>query len=226
MFKALFSLFLSIIALTSFGQLNVSPNILSAPFQGQHFSVKAENDVEGSPFLFDSWKRASIIMKDGNSFLVPKINFDASRSFFVFNHNDTLYDLGDNVSSVKIYADDITNKDKTEMTFIDNPTGVPGSFVQVLTNGKITILRKFIKRPEGENFSNGIVKSSREYVLHSEDFTFINKKLTPIKYNSSSLEELVADKKSEINSYVKSNNLKPKKQSDFLKTIEYYNSLN
>ena len=44
-------------------------------------------------------------------------------------------------------------------------------------------------------------------------------------YNNNGLNDLVQDKASAINSYVKLNNLKLKKQSDFLKSIEYYNSL-
>jgi hypothetical protein len=225
MFKAIFSLFLSLISLNSIAQLNVSPNILAPPFQGQRLTAKADNDIAGTPFLYNNWKRGSIIMTDGNSFLVPKINFDASRSLFVFDHSDTLYDLDDNVKSVVIYPDANSNNGDLPQTFINVGLGNSSPSVEVLTNGKITIVRKFTKRPEGENYSNGILKTSREYVLKSQDFVMINNQLKLIKYSTADLEELVADKVNEINSFVKSNNLKPKKQTDFLKSIEYYNSL-
>jgi hypothetical protein len=104
---------------------------------------------------------------------------------------------------------------------------LPGqsNFVQVLTKGKITVLRQFSKKPEGENYSNGVVTETRKYVLRSQDVAMVKNKITPLTYGSSTLKELTSDKITDVDSYVKSHRLKPKKADDFLEVINYYNSL-
>jgi hypothetical protein len=220
---------LSSFFLLSFGfsQVNVSPNILGEPFQGQHFKLNTENnDIGGSPLLFDDWKKGEVTLKNGENYHLQKINFDASRSQFIYSINDTIYEFYNNVRMVRIYSDNHSQDLSSDKVFRNDLLPDQNIFVQVLLKGKINILREFSKKPEGENYSNGIVNNSRKYVLHIQDVALIDNRIIPFKYSSSALQELVSDKKSEVDSYVKSNNLKPKKENDFLKSINFYNSIN
>ena len=61
--------------------------------------------------------------------------------------------------------------------------------------------------------------------LHTNQFAVIDNKAIPIKFNSSTLEDLTSDKKKEVEAYVKENKLKVKKEPDFLKAINFYNSI-
>jgi hypothetical protein len=204
----------------------MSPNILASPFQGQQFKIKADGDVEGNPLLFDNWKSGEVILANGETYHLEKINFDASGSKFIYSKNDTIYEVQDNVNEVRINGENAGEDSSSEMLFRNDVLPKQSSFVQVLIKGKITILRKFDKKPEGENYSNGIVNNTRKYVLHTEDVAVVDNKIIPVKYSSSTLEELTSDKKSQVDSFIKSNNLKPKKEDDFLKSINFYNSIN
>jgi len=208
-----------------FSQINISPKVLAAPFQGEKFKIKTDNDIEGSPLLFDDWKNGEVVLTNGEIYQLQKLNFDAYRTKFIYSNNDTLYELQDNVNQVKIYNGG-SEDSATEMVFRNDLLPKQSLFVQVLVKGKVTILRKFNKNPEGENYSNGIVNSSRKYVLHTDDVAIVENKVIPVKYSGSTLEELTADKKNQVESYIKLNGLKPKKEDDFLKSINFYNSIN
>src|SRR6185312_16429943 len=86
-----------------FSQTNISPNILAEPFQGQHIRMKADNDVEGTPLLYNDWKRGEVTLKNGQNYHLDKINFNASDGKFIYSKNDTTYDFVDNVNEIKIY---------------------------------------------------------------------------------------------------------------------------
>jgi len=61
--------------------------------------------------------------------------------------------------------------------------------------------------------------------LHTQDIALIGNKAVPFKYSSSALDEFISDKKDKIDSFVKQKKLKPKKESDFLQCINFYNSI-
>ena len=52
-----------------------------------------------------------------------------------------------------------------------------------------------------------------------------NKNVTPIKFDAASLEQITADKSDAVKAYVKKSGLRVKHEADFLKAINYYNSL-
>lgn len=210
---------------TGFSQTRISPNILAEPFQGQHIKMKSDNDVEGTPLLYDDWKSGEVTLKNGENYHLEKINFNASDGKFIYSKNDTTYEFMDNVNEIKIYGENHSQDSSSDMIFRTDLLPEQPGFVQVLTKGKITIVREFAKKPEGENYSNGIVNSTRKYVLHTQDFALIANKAVPFKYSSSALDDLTSDKKDQIDRYIKENNLKPKKENDFLKSIKFYNSI-
>ena len=208
-----------------FSQTNISPNILAEPFQGQHIRMKADNDVEGTPLLYNDWKKGEVTLKNGQNYHLEKINFNASDGKFIYSKNDTVYEFVDNVNEIKIYSDNHSQDSSSDMIFRTDLLPDQSGFVQVVAKGKITILREFVKKPEGENYTTGIVNSTRKYVLHTQDVALVGNKVVPFKYGSSTLDEFTSDKKDKIDSYVKQNKLKPKKESDFLKCINFYNSI-
>jgi len=203
----------------------MSPNILGEPFQGQHFKLKADNEIEGDPFLFTDWKSGEVTLKNNEKYRVERLNLDASRDRFIYYKNDTMYEFFDDIKEIRIYNENHLSNPGSDMVFrIDiNPTAA--NFVQVLATGKVTIFQEYEKKPEGENYSNGIVNNTRKYVLHSIQYALIGNKAIPIKFSSSTLDDLTLDKKTQVNTFIKANNLKVKKENDFLKVITFYNSI-
>ena len=223
MLKLISTLLLSGLISVTFSQINMSPNVLGEPFQGQHFAQKADNDVEGNPMVFDNWKKGQVTLNNGEVYPIAKINLDGQRHLFLYSVNDSTYEFVDNVKEIRIY--DNANDPNSVMVFRNNIDPESTNFVELLDTGKITIFQVYEKKPEGENYSNGIVNNTRKYVLHTNQFAVVDKKAIPIKFNSSTLEDLTSDKKKEVEAYVKENKLKVKKEPDFLKAINFYNSI-
>ena len=198
-------------------------NILADPFRGQDLKISDNmGEVGGSPYLFGEWKRGDVTLKNGEQYKIEKINLDASRNQFVYSMNDSLFEFSDNVREIKIYGED----SGSDMVFRSDINPIAANFVQVLTNGKINIFCEISKKPEGENYSNGIVNSSRKYALHYNYYSLADNAAVPVEFNSSTLDDLTSDKKNEVNAFIKANNLKVKKVPDFLKAITYYNDIN
>jgi len=225
MSKVLFTLFSIFFVTCCFSQVNISPNILATPFQGDRFTMTSSADVEGTPLLFDNWKTGKIILSNGQVYPLQKLNFDASKLKFIYSIKDTLFEMQDNVTQVRIDDERGGPGSANEMVFRNDLLPGKTYFVQLLTNGKVSILRQFSKRPEGENYTNGIIKETRKYVLHTSDVILQDGNIIPLTYGSDALTQLTSDKKSEVEKYVKANHLKAKKEDDFLKIINFYNSL-
>ena len=202
-------------------------NILADPFKGQNFKVSDNTaDVEGNPFLFEDWKKGEVTLKNGEKYPIEKINLDASRDQFVYVVNDSLYEFSNNIRIVRIYGENHSTDPSSDMVFRTDINPDAANFVQVLTKGKVIIFCEYIKKPEGENYSNGIVKNTRKYVLHPNYFSIIDGHSVPIKFGSSALADLTSDKKDEVVAFVKTNHLKVKNEPDFLKAVGYYNEIN
>ncbi len=201
-------------------------NILSDPQKiGAFKTSDAMGDVAGTPLLYDEWKRGEVTLKNGEKYKIEKMNLDASRDRFVYAVNDSLYEFSDNIREMKIYGEDHKNDPSSDMIFRSDINPSAANFVQVLTTGKITIFCEYSKKPEGENYSNGIVNNTRKYVLHKYYYSIVNNKAVPVKLSSSTFDELTSDKKEEVTAFIKTNNLKVKKEPDFLKAITYYNGI-
>lgn len=234
MLKLIFTLFSFSFILFGFSQTSgvlsiqlpaSSPNLLAEPFQGQHFKVKSDNDIEGNPLLFNDWKSGDVTLKNNEKYHVEKINLDALRHKFIYYKNDTMYEFFDNIKEIRIYNENHLDDPGSDMVFRGDINPISANFVQVLAKGKITVFQEYDKKPEGENYSNGIVNNTRKYVLHTNLNALVNNKVIPIKFNSSTLEELTSDKRIQMDAYLKENKLKAKKENDFLKAIMYYNSI-
>lgn len=200
-------------------------NILAPSFEGQRFRIKADNGVEGDPFLFEDWKAGEVILKNNEKYHIDRINLDASDNKFIYNQNDTVYEFLDNVAEIKIYGENHVIDSASDMIFMAGINPASPDFVQILASGKITVIKKYAKKPEGENYSNGIVNNSRKYTLRTTQYALVDKILTPLKFDSATLEALTSDKKAQVDAYLKENKLKPKKAKDFLMAVAYYNSI-
>ena len=227
MHKLLFTLFFFGFVTLAFAQAQtpMSATVLETPFQGLNVTVKADNAVEGSPLLFDNWKRGEVTLDNGETFPVDKINFDAQHNLFLYSVHDTVYEFLTIVKEIKIFDYSDAESPNHVMIFKHNVDPESDNFVQVLDTGKVTIFQTFSKKPEGENYSNGIVNNTRKYALHTTLYALVNKVAMPIKYSASALDDLTADKRKEVEAFVKENKLKVKREPDFLKAIDFYNSI-
>lgn len=200
----------------------------SQTYSVNHFggiNAKPSSSFEGDPFLFNTWKQGEVTLTTDQKFEVGKLNLDASRNVFLYESNDSTYEFTNNIKEVRVYGEDHANNPGSDMIFRTDVNPSAASFVQVFTKGKVIIFCEYSKKVGGENSNNGFVTTARQYELFSNYYSLIGNNATPIKFTSSTLDELTADKKTFVDAYVKANNLKVKKPDDFIKAITFYNSL-
>lgn len=200
-------------------------NILASAFEGQRFKIKSDDGIEGNPLLFEDWKSGEVTLNNNEKYNIEKVNLDASNNKFIYYKNDTMYEFFDNIKEIKIYNENHFTDPSSDMVFRSDLKLLTPAFVQVLADGKITIIREYIKKPKGENYSNGIVNNTRKYFLQSTQSAIADNKIIPLIFNSASLEQLTLNRRKEMITYLKENKLNPKKEKDFLMTINYFNSI-
>ena len=203
--------------------MNGFSQLATYQYTGKVLQQTTNNDASGSPYLFDDWQPGKVFLVTGDEFDV-RVKFDALRNKFYFTRNDTTFELGSDVTEVKLKSPEGQEMDFRKIVTTDDKHPMAG-FVQVLASGKVPLYKEYLKRTEGENFTNGIFTSEKKIVAHNSLWTILNNETVPVKLNSHSLEELTSDKKDQVLDYVKSKKLNPKNERDFATALSYYNSL-
>lgn len=212
---------ISVLAHSAKGQV-----YLSDPFSGKPYMAKVYDEIRGSAFLFDDWKPGRATDKHGTTFLNVLLKFDVYANKFFYNHTDVTYEFVTAINEFEIFP--LSGDTVTEMVFKKGFTAgdklSPDKFVQVLTEGKITAVKYIYKSLDETTEYNvpGKIKSFSDRMTY-----FFIKEGTAISQKPSSklLEELLKDKWSVIEPYMKQNSLSPKSEDDCIKIINYYNSL-
>ena len=188
-----------------------------------------DESVEGSPLLFKDWRMGKVVLKNHEQYDNVRLNFDAANDKFYFNKHDTVFELVNAVEEIRVKDISNLNDSSNDMVFKNNIDGYdavkPKGFVEVLCNGKIPMFKQYTKIIEGENFTNGIITSTKKYVLHIEIFVISNNEILPVKLNPHFFDELTSEKKDQIKAFVKSKRLNLKKETDFKEALSYYNSI-
>lgn len=197
-------------------------------FNGKAYLENKMSGVQGSSFLFEGWRSGTVLFKNGIRIDNLLLKFDAERNKFLYNHNDSLYEFIDELAEVKIYDETPRANDSVFAMLFKNAVTTdnkirPGDFVQILCSGKVTLIKQYIKKPEGENRNEGYTLTVKQYVLRTPIWAVKNDQLTPIKFSSNSLEALISDKKSQVDNYIKANKLNIKSEKGFVSALAYYN---
>jgi hypothetical protein len=199
---------------------------LSDPFSGKPYLAKSYEDIRGSAFLFDDWKQSHVTDKSGTTFRNVMIKFDAYANKFFYNQGDTTYEFVTFINKVELFplSDDTSTKMIFKNGFIVNDKLMPDKFVQVLTEGKITAL-KYIYKTQDEITEYNMPGKIKTFSNRMMYFFIKEGAIISQKPGAKLLEEMLSDKWSVIDSYIKQNSLNPKKEDDSIRIINYYNTL-
>lgn len=114
------------------------------------------------------------------------------------------------------------------LEFVDNYDKVKPSFFEILVDGKTKLLEYTKITTQKPDYNEAFNVGSRDIKIVKEKLLFINKGKEVIKFstNKKDLLEVMADKKTEIEKYIKDNDFAIKDRADLLKIFAYYNGLN
>lgn len=184
-----------------------------------------KTEVQGSQFLKDKWLKAKVVNDLGYTFKDVSVKFDAYNNKFVFNKNDTMFELTPTATTV--YVSEGNNESNTSVFkkgFAINAKINRNKFVQVLAEGKAGLVKYYLKDIEEYNEYGNATKLQRykdqELYYFSE-----NNQFTAVNLNKKSLETSLQSKWLQVDAFLKQNNLSGKDEKSWIAAIGYYNSL-
>ncbi|MBX0334906.1 hypothetical protein K3G39_16840 [Pontibacter sp. HSC-14F20] len=180
----------------------------------------------GSPYLYKDWAKGSLTLKNGTVYQGIDLMYDQVKDAIIFKgKNGELRELLEPVQEFKIGY--IENSQQVERTFRSGYSGdgvTANVFMEVLADGQVALLKRTSKKIfDRKQYSSATIE--RE-VQENEDY-YIAKgdKAVKVKKSKSSLLAAIPDKKDYLETYIKSNALNLRDDSDMAKLVAYYNSL-
>ena len=199
---------------------------------GKPYINTSNTNLLGSPFIFDEWRLAKIKLKSQQEFDNVKVKFNPFNNSFYYNKNDSLYEFLEELEEVRVKNPEHLTESAYDMVFTKNITAgdkiIPGTFVQVLSKGKITLV-KYFKGKVDENKESSTFGSEgkvKKLVTSSVVLAITSNGSERVQYNSKNLQLLTADKITLVNEFIKTKGLNIKKEMDFVVAVAYYNLLN
>ena len=196
------------------------------PVTGNLLFYHQTEKIDGSPFLKDKWEDASVVLEKGYTFKHVNLKFDIYNNVFVFNRHDTAFVLGDYVAEIQFFPNspDTSHKLIFRKGYSINSSINNTKFLQVLTEGKLTLLKYYQKETEEYTEYGNAVKFKRfndketYYVLKDGQYKLLN-------LSKKSLENLLQTQYGKIEAFLKAKDLSGKDEDGWVAAINYSNSL-
>jgi hypothetical protein len=185
-------------------------------------------DVNGSAYLFPTFKYSSIILTDGRKYtnVKARLNLVEHEVNFIASNGDEGY-IGKGMVNTIAISD--TNKQEIKVyTFqtgfpaIDNQSGI--QFYQVLVSGKLSFLKSINKNIE-ERVNELSGEKSKEFAIRENLYIVSGGIIKRVKKDAGFFIEAMADQKDAIRQFISENKVNFKSEEQLKKLIEFYNTL-
>jgi hypothetical protein len=186
--------------------------------------------IKGTPYMFNSWKQGNIFLKDSS--LIKDINI----KYNIFT-DDVLYinsTSGDSliINRFLIDAFEIQGDAPDDMLLfrdlrLKSGNSSRSTFARVLYNGETKLLIKYIKVFIKADYKGAYTAGRRydEYTDNSQYYIMKNNELNKIKLNKKSITKVLADRESDIRSFIDREGTVLDNENDVIELLEYYDSL-
>jgi len=193
---------------------------------GHPMQTKSYEGVQGSPYLSDQWAMGVVKMTDGRTYKDVPLKYDEVQDELYFQDKkaQTLAFV-DHVNEFKINY--VANNKPYEKVFRNGFKNIPGSseasFFEVLSDGTAQLLKKTTKvQAETREYNAPVVKNFEE---NAKYYLIVSGKVIPFKKDKKFILENLPNKRTELEAYIKTNNINLKDDADLAKLISYYNSM-
>ncbi|MEO7212451.1 hypothetical protein [Mucilaginibacter sp.] len=186
-------------------------------------------NIDGTPYLYDTWQQGSVILVNGVS-SKEKMSLKYNLVDDVVSFKDK--ESGEEMAFVVPVQEFTLNLNNDDELFVrrfrsgyKNIEGsTPASFFEVLSDGKIQLIKKFNKVVfESQNI--GSASKTKSFMEKSKYYLVNNGKALPVKNDKKSLLAGLGDKQAQLEDYIKSNKISFKSDTQLGKLVDYYNSL-
>jgi hypothetical protein len=181
------------------------------------------DDIQGSPYLDNEYKVGTILTDDGVLYKDIPLRYNCFDDVLEFKKDKEAYDL---LPKTKIKRAEFGGQ-VFAFKDIESDGGKDKSFLQILAEGKATLLARFgVKFYEAEELRGfADPKPARFGDLSEIYYVSVNNAPAQKILSNKKLVEVLRDKRKEIENYMSKQKISIKKVDDLKKIIAYYNSL-
>lgn len=181
---------------------------------------KRYTNVKGSPYMLSDWATGSVKLRSGKTFDNMKLKYDQVADQVLF--------LSDNQKEMT-FAEPVSEFALEGKAFRRGYPAADGAstdaFYEVLAEGKVSLLKRTSKKVIDEPAYNAAsnvksIRTNENYYL-----TVSNLELTKIKKDKKSVLGALPGNHAELEAFFKAERLDLKKETDMVKLVNYYNTL-
>jgi hypothetical protein len=185
-------------------------------------------EIEGNPYLYDTWLLGVAKLSDGNTYKDIFLKYDVVNNMLIFK-----YSLKDSALAFKVAPVEFVLQSPDDagrsMYFCNGFAATDGAdnktFYCVMSQGTVKLLKrvkKEIQVSSGE--MNGNLK--KRTILESDSY-YIARGDTPVKFkkDKKAILNVLSDQAVQLQKYISDNNLDLKKDDDLKQLIDHYNEL-
>lgn len=179
-----------------------------------------KNNIAGSPYFNQAYADCKIKTVKEKEFNVKALRYNMETQQLEYFDNNNVYAIQDSVQSFTL-PDSLGNVHRFTKMKIENTDG----FYEVAVEGNIMLLKQYvIKKDVAEDwYTKKKITTLVRYINYFAGKNGAIQKLTPSTKN---IAIALANKKDEVLTFIKNEQLTPKQDQDLIKVFEYYNSLN
>ena len=134
--------------------------------------------------------------------------------------------LPGNIIEIVFYdtVQSLTNEYKFQTGYPEIDNLNRNNFYQVLSDGKVTLLRSSIKKiNKSKNEMSG--ETSSQFDIYEDHYLYVKYEMKRVKKDKEYLLNLLADKRKELEVYIAAQKMNFRSMDSIKKLIDYYNSL-
>ncbi|WP_295770805.1 hypothetical protein [uncultured Mucilaginibacter sp.] len=194
---------------------------------GYGFGVigKVNNEIKGTPNLYDDWVEGTAVLADGTVYKDMDLIYDVMDNMLIFKS-----DKGTPLAFAKPVKEFTLNfsfnGNVHSRTFRNGFTAIDGAtsttFYEVLSDGNVKLLKKIQKKVAEERTGGSILASK---VINNLNTYYLsrNQELVKIKKDKKSILAALNDKADLIESYTDKNKLNFREEDGLVRIVNYYN---
>lgn len=191
---------------------------------GKPVKVDEYAKIMGTPYLYDQWVPGQVTTANGEVYkdLLLKFDRQANLLTFAYDKKDEPQRFKDPIMVFSMYAD----KERVFANGFPKNDGLnTNTYYEVIAGGKTMLLehhRQYIKNVRDEINRAAVVG---EYTNYKHYYIFKDNKMYKAKLSADAVTKILADKASELNTYIASQKISFNNEDKVKELFNYYNSL-
>ncbi|MBC7828785.1 MAG: hypothetical protein H7122_13630 [Chitinophagaceae bacterium] len=180
--------------------------------------------ISGNPYFLKDWSEGTIRFSSGKVTDKFKLKFNVAQNRLLLQFSGSTFAAESKVSEFVMYTRNKKDSFVFRKGFPGTDRGNPDTYYQILETGQVSLLRLAIKDVVAEKEILAS-KLSRHYFDVDQYYLLQNGAMRKIDKDTTPLQDILADRREELKTYISEQQLKMRTAEDLTKVVKKYNEL-